>query len=74
MATPLTRALAPVEPYQRPEPLQSFRGSNKVIVPGIRPESNKKAAPKKIRLSEYHMSKVNGRRGKTIQIATEIEL
>ena len=25
VATPLTRALAPVEPYKRPEPLQSFR-------------------------------------------------
>ena len=25
VATPLTRALAPVEPYKRPEPVTSFR-------------------------------------------------
>ena len=27
VATPLTRALHPTEPYQRPEPVQSFRSA-----------------------------------------------
>ena len=38
--------------------LACFRGSNKIIVPGIRPEPAKKSAPKKVKLNEYSMTKV----------------
>ena len=36
----------------------NFRGSNKIIVPGIRPEA-KKSDPKKVKLNDYPMAKVN---------------
>ena len=37
--------------------LLNFRGSNKIFVPGIRPEA-KKSAPKKVKLNDYPMAKV----------------
>ena len=55
--TPLIKAIGPTEPYKKPVPLQTFRGSRKNVVPGIRPETSKSAGAKKVKLGEYPLDK-----------------